>query len=117
MAPDAPETGLKESFISKPRLTYSKMAIELVKVSSKGQVVLPKEIRDEAGVAERDKLLVITDERGILLQKVDERQAKKELLSMLDYFGEKFRKAGITKADVEKEIRAARAEKYGKAGS
>ncbi len=93
------------------------MVIELVRVSSKGQVVLPKEIRDEAGVTKQDRLLVITDERGILLQKVDERQAKKDLRSMLDYFREKFRKAGITRADVEKEIKAVRAEKYGKVGS
>jgi len=93
------------------------MAIEMVRVSSKGQIVLPKEIRDEAGITAKDKLLVITDERGILLQKVDERQAKKDLNALMNYFNAKFREAGITRRDVENEIRAVRAEKYGKASS
>lgn len=45
---------------------------EVVSVSTKGQIVLPKKVRQKFGIEPGKKLLVATDERGILLRKLED---------------------------------------------
>jgi len=40
---------------------------KLVSMSKKGQLVLPKEMRDKLGIKENDKIMMILDENGIVL--------------------------------------------------
>ena len=42
---------------------------DIIKVSSKGQVVIPKEVRKKVGVKSGEKLLVLTRDGDILLRK------------------------------------------------
>ena len=44
---------------------------DVVKVSAKGQIVIPKEIRDKLSVGSGEKLLVITRDKEILLRKLE----------------------------------------------
>jgi AbrB family looped-hinge helix DNA binding protein len=46
------------------------MDLGITKVSDKGQIVIPKEVRDNMGLVEGIKLLVISDGDSIILQKV-----------------------------------------------
>jgi AbrB family looped-hinge helix DNA binding protein len=46
------------------------MDLGITKVSDKGQIVIPKEVRDSMGLVEGIKLLVISDGDSIILQKV-----------------------------------------------
>ena len=46
------------------------MDLGITRVSDKGQIVIPKEVRDNMGLAEGIKLLVISDGDSIILQKV-----------------------------------------------
>ncbi len=43
-----------------------------IKVSSKGQVVIPREVRKKLGVKSGEKLLVLTRDGDILLRKTEE---------------------------------------------
>ena len=45
--------------------------IEMTKVSDKGQVVIPKEIRDKLKFTEGSKLLVIGTEDAVVLQRIE----------------------------------------------
>lgn len=45
---------------------------EVVSVSSKGQIVLPKRIRQKLGIEPGKKLLVATSEDNILLRKLED---------------------------------------------
>ena len=43
---------------------------DIIKVSSKGQIVIPKEVRKKVGVKSGEKLLVLTRDGDILLRKI-----------------------------------------------
>ncbi len=45
---------------------------DIIKVSSKGQIVIPREIRKKLGVKGGEKLLVLTRDGDILLRKAKE---------------------------------------------
>lgn len=45
---------------------------DIIKVSSKGQIVIPKEIRKKVGVKGGEKLLVLTCDGDIVLRKAQE---------------------------------------------
>jgi AbrB family looped-hinge helix DNA binding protein len=45
---------------------------DIIKVSSKGQIVIPREIRKKMGVKGGEKLLVLTRDGDILLRKAKE---------------------------------------------
>jgi len=45
--------------------------IDITKVSDKGQVVIPKAIRDKLGMGEGSKLIVIATEDAVILQKIE----------------------------------------------
>ena len=45
---------------------------DIIKVSSKGQVVIPREVRKKLGVKGGEKLLVLTRDGDILLRKTNE---------------------------------------------
>jgi len=45
--------------------------IDVTKVSNKGQVVIPKEIRERVGFKEGTKLIVLATEDAVVLQRVE----------------------------------------------
>ncbi len=45
--------------------------IDVTKVSDKGQVVIPKEIRDKMGFKEGTKLIVVATEDAVVLQRIE----------------------------------------------
>lgn len=55
-------------FINKYTLTVLTM-IETIKVSSRGQIVIPERIREELGIEEGEKLVLIKDEKRVILEK------------------------------------------------
>lgn len=44
---------------------------DIAKVSSKGQIVIPKEIRERLGVQSGERLLVMTRDKEIILRKTE----------------------------------------------
>jgi AbrB family looped-hinge helix DNA binding protein len=45
--------------------------IDITKVSDKGQVVIPKEIRDRLKFTEGSKLIVVATENAVVLQRIE----------------------------------------------
>ena len=58
--------------------------IDVTKVSDKGQVVIPKEIRDRLGFVEGSRLIVVATEDAVVLQKVETIAGKVRMRDLLD---------------------------------
>lgn len=58
--------------------------IDITKVSDKGQVVIPKEIRDRMGFTEGSRLIVIATEDAVVLQRVETIAGKVRMRDLLD---------------------------------
>lgn len=84
------------------------VAIDMVTISSKGQIVIPKKIMKILGLKEQDKLLVFSKGENILLKKVKPEIYEKSLKDILMPLREKAETKGLSEADVEKEIKAHR---------
>ena len=85
--------------------------IDMVTISSKGQIVIPKKILKALGLKEQDKLLVFNKGDNILLKKVKPEMFEKGLKEMLMPIRREAEAKGITEKDVETEIGAHRARK------
>jgi len=76
------------------------MEVSITKLSSKGQVVVPLELRKEANLEEGDKLLVYGSKGTIVLKRIE--PSVKEFEKLVS-FGRAFaKKKGIKKSDVLK---------------
>ena len=58
--------------------------IDMTKVSDKGQVVIPKEIRDRLNFNEGSKLLVIATEDAVILQRIETVAGKMRVKDIMD---------------------------------
>jgi len=58
--------------------------IDMTKVSDKGQVVIPKEIRDKLKFNEGAKLLVIATEDAVVLQRIESVAGKMRIKEIMD---------------------------------
>ena len=82
--------------------------IEVVNLSSKGQLVIPKNMREEMGLNPKDKFVLVNDKDTILLKRLQEDEVKSRMKSLMKAFTKEFKKAGITEEDLSKEIKAVR---------
>lgn len=82
--------------------------IEVANVSSKGQLVIPKIMREEIGLHPQDKVILVNDMGGIFIKKIQEAEIKSRMLCLIKSFTQEFKKAGITEEDIAKEIKAVR---------
>ena len=80
-----------------------KMAIEIVKMSSKGQVVIPQHIREELNVREGSIFAVIGSKDSVVLKRVTT-PSKDDLIKDLEKIAKEGRKRaerlGIKESDV-----------------
>lgn len=87
--------------------------IAITRISSKGQIVIPKNIRDHMKIKEGDIFAIIGGDDSILLKKVYV-PTKEDFEETLEY-GRRFAEEHeITRADVEKAIEEDRRERGGK---
>lgn len=107
-----------ESFISKIIHTILikevKMEIEITKITSRGQVVIPQDIREERGIKEGEKFLVYDTDDSIVLKRIKNLEKIRNIEDFEATFAKIWKIAKqkkITKKDVSKEIEAYRKEK------
>lgn len=89
------------------------MPIEITKVTSKGQVVIPQDIREGKGIKAGERFIVYDLEDSIVLKRVKNLEAARSI----DEFEAAFRstwdtakKRGVSRSDIETEIAAYRKE-------
>jgi AbrB family looped-hinge helix DNA binding protein len=58
--------------------------IDMTRVSDKGQVVIPKEIRDKLKFSEGSKLLVIATEDAVVLQRIETVAGKMKVRDIME---------------------------------
>ena len=82
--------------------------VDIITVSSKGQIVIPKDIRNSMGIEQQDKFILVHDKDSILLKRIKEGDFKKKMKKLLDQTVKEFKKQRITKTEIQKEIDAVR---------
>ena len=87
------------------------METAIIKVSSKGQVVIPAELRRILDISEGDELYIFGKDDALVLKKIEKEDLEREFEEIVKPIRAKVKKMGITQKDVKKEIRAYRREK------
>ena len=80
--------------------------IDVITLSSKGQLVIPKDIRESLGLTKNNKFLVTFDNDSILLKKIKEDDLKQKMKSLMKIFAKEFKQ--LTKEELRKEIKESR---------
>ena len=86
------------------------MEAHVITGTSKGQIAIPKDIRDLLDIKSGDKLLVYTY-GGTIMLKVLDLPDPEEFVKLLDEAQEWAKKSGFKEEDVEKVIKEVRNEK------
>jgi antitoxin PrlF len=89
------------------------MDLEMTRVSSKGQVVIPGLIRERLGLTGGSRLLVFGEGDTIILKKIG--LASQETEETLAAVRKKIRELRLTREDVTREIRAVRKDRASRA--
>nr|MBA4405237.1 hypothetical protein [Nanoarchaeum sp.] len=87
--------------------------MEITKMTSKGQVVIPQGIREKKNIKSGEKFLVYGTDDSIILKRVKRLEEAKDIKEFERVFNSMWKtakKRKITKKDVEKEIAAYRKE-------
>jgi AbrB family looped-hinge helix DNA binding protein len=83
--------------------------LEMTTISSKGQVVIPADVREEMSLASGTKLMVVTDGHNILLKPVlsPKLEAFESLIQKSRHWA---KQAGLRRSDIPKLIKKVRRE-------
>jgi len=81
--------------------------LEITSMSSRGQIVIPLNIREQLKLKEGEKFVVVGEDDTVLLKKIT-MPSFKNFNSLLQKTQKFAKEKGITKADVEEAIKRAR---------
>ena len=87
------------------------MEIEISKITSKGQIVIPQEIRERKGIKEGERFLVFDSDDSIIFKRIKNLESKKNLIELEKVSNSMWKTAkekNISKKDIEKEIEEVR---------
>jgi bifunctional DNA-binding transcriptional regulator/antitoxin component of YhaV-PrlF toxin-antitoxin module len=84
------------------------MEEELVKMSEKGQLVVPRRIREKEGFKNSDRFIAIDVKGGVIFKKVDIPKITAEFETLAREVEARFKKQKIKKKDVEEAVKWAR---------
>ena len=82
-------------------------AIETTKMSSKGQIVIPEEIRNRLGLKTGDKFLVMGDKDVVILKTLSNPPIN-EFASLIRSARKQARQTGLTRSDIVNAIAKSR---------
>lgn len=84
------------------------MEEEIVKMSPKGQLVVPHEIREKENFMPSDRFVAVGIKDGVLFKRVDIPDVKLEFKSLSRDIAKHFKQRGINEKDVKEAIKWAR---------
>lgn len=82
--------------------------VEVTSMSSKGQIVIPIEIREKLGIGEGDKFVVIGGKDTIILKRIMAAEIMQKFDIMLKKARDHVKKHGITPLDAQEAIEKVR---------
>lgn len=82
------------------------MEVAFTKMSKKGQVVIPKDVRKEADFRPTDKFIVYSTNDSVIIKKIRKEKLMKEAEEIFSQIDSK--KLKLTPEDIEEEIAAVR---------
>jgi AbrB family looped-hinge helix DNA binding protein len=85
-----------------------RIATETTRMSTKGQVVIPEDIRDSLNLARGTQFIVLAQGDTVILKKIG-RPSKEEVSRLFKASHAYARKMGFTKSDLDRAIREVRA--------
>lgn len=84
------------------------MAEELVKMSEKGQLVVPQKIRKKEGFHNSDRFVAIEVKEGVLFKKVNIPEVKIEFEALSKELGAHLKKRNVKQIDIGKAVKWAK---------
>lgn len=84
------------------------MDAEIVKMSSKGQLVVPQDIREQEGFAPSDRFIPFRVKEGVLFKKLKIPEIKMEFDALAKDIQKQFKKKNISGKDVKEAVKWAR---------
>ena len=84
------------------------METEFVKMSPKGQLVVPQDIREEEDFEPGDRFIAMPVKEGVLFKKVEMPNVKVEFEKLSKEIQEQFKKQKVTSKDVSEAVKWAR---------
>ena len=84
------------------------MDCEIVKMSSKGQLVVPQEIREQAGFEPSDRFVPFRVKEGVLFKKIKMPDIQVEFNSLAKEIQQQFGSRKVTPSDVNEAVKWAR---------
>ncbi|MCD6247434.1 MAG: AbrB/MazE/SpoVT family DNA-binding domain-containing protein [Candidatus Diapherotrites archaeon] len=82
--------------------------VEIVKMSAKGQLVVPKEYRKKLGLKPSELFAAVMVKDGIFFKKIKLPDIEKEFRELVDATEKEFKRKKITKRDIKEAVRWAR---------
>ena len=82
--------------------------MELVKMSGKGQLVVPQDIREMARLSPGERFVAFPVREGVLFKRVDIPKVKLDFKSLTNEIEGQFKKNNIKKSDIKEAIKWAR---------
>jgi len=83
-----------------------KMEQEVAVIGERGQVVIPKEVRDRLGLKPRTKLLVVMEGGAVIMKKLDLERERRELEALFKRVDRRIEKYGeMTEEEIDQIIR------------
>lgn len=80
------------------------MKAELVKMSGKGQLVIPQDIREKEDFKPGDRFISFPIEDGIIFKRIDLPDPEEEFQKLSDSMAATFKKKGISRKDLEEAV-------------
>lgn len=84
------------------------MDAEIVKMSAKGQLVVPQGIREMEGLNEGDRFVPLPVKEGVLFKKIKIPNVKVEFENLAKEVEERFKKQGISEKEAAEAVKWAR---------
>lgn len=84
------------------------MVTDLVKMSAKGQLVVPEDIREQEGFTTGDRFVPVPVKDGVLFKRVDLENLRAEFERLAKQVQKHFKEKRVTPKTVEEAIRWAR---------
>ncbi len=79
------------------------------KLSSKGQIVIPEDVRDKIGLHTGDQFVVVAD-KDVVILKVIKKPSTKEFTNLVTQARKLAKKAGLNKKSIKDAIKEARSQ-------